>query len=285
MKKILLAASFSLLLSNFSHAQLFKPKADKKQKFATPVAMSAAKPSTKKAEAWFYYSIADNKAEEHNLKIADMRYNLAGELIEWKVFDMSGEIDYIYLYEYQTNPKRIKRFIQYPETEPILDLLETYNDKNQLVKSEYFGADNKLIETNEWEYNAQGNVTLSTKRNDKNVLIYKVRYEYDEKGRARKETHFNLQTDETHDITFSYNQNNLLAQETRYQSTGELDRKILYSYDDKERVLEKKSFRGKELEVVEKYIYSSISNEVAHSTYTAGGNELSEYVVYKYEFN
>ncbi len=285
MKKILLAASLSLFLVNIAEAQLFKPKVDKKQKFATQVALSANKPSVKKTESWFYYSIADNKAEDHHLKVADMRYNSAGELIEWKVFDMSGELDYIYLYEYQSNPKRIQRFIQYAEAEPILDLLETYNDKNQLVKSEYFGTHNKLIETNEWEYNAQGNVALSTKRNEKNTLVYKVRYEYDEKGRARKETHFNLQTNETHDITFAYNHNNLLMQESRYQITGELERKILYVYDDKQRVLEKKSFRGKELEVVEKYIYSSISNEVAHSTYTAGGNELSEYVVYKYEFN
>ena len=286
MKKIWLALGLYLCLPYSAEAQLFKPKNTKKAKYANTVtALSTAKPSVKKSETWFYYSIAENKAEEQHLKIADMRYNVAGELIEWKVFDMAGELDYIYLYEYEPNPKRVKRFIQYPEAVPILDLLETYNANNQLCKTEYFGQNGKLIESNEWEYNTLGKLALCSKRNEKNALIYKIRYEYDEKGRSRKETHFNLQTAETHDVVFSYDQNNLLAQETRYQSTGELERKILYNYDDRHRILEKKVFVGKELQVLEKYIYSSINDEVAHSTYTAGGKELSEYVVYKYEFN
>jgi hypothetical protein len=284
-KKILLASLLFSALQSFSYAQLFKSKTDKQTKFATPVTLSTTKIPIKKAESWFYYSIANNQAETHHLKIADMRYNTAGELVEWKVFDMNGDLDYIYLYEYENNPKKIKRFIQHQEAEPILDFSESYNSKNQLIKSEYFGQNGKLIETNEWEFDKNDRICASTKRNDKNVLIYKIKYEQDQQGRSRKETHFNLQTDESYDLAFTYDNNNLLIQENRYFSTGELDKKNIFSYDEKQRVVEKKVYKGKEIEVVEKYIYSSINNEVAHATYTDGGKELAEYMVYKYEFN
>lgn len=284
MKKICLLFGLSAMFwgSELS-AQLFRRPLKKDASF--PTTQTPSKVQQKKAETWWYYAVFDNQTAEENVKVADISYNAEGKISEWRVYNMEGKLNYTYVYEYDRAKLQAKRSIKMPSGETVLDFIETFNGQSQLAEKQRFNEQGDLIEITLTEYNSLGQLMKTTRLDANKVPQYEAMYEYIDAPKAILETRTNLLTKEVLNITTTLNADGQPLEETAYKGTGELLHKTAYSYDNQKRLLEKKFYKnGKQVDVLETYLYSTVSNEVTHSTFTEGGKELSEYVIYKYEF-
>jgi hypothetical protein len=289
MKKIACIISCFVFISATTTFAQFKRKTAKTtgtQAIATTVALK----KEKKAESWWHYAIFDNNVSEENVKIASINYNNEGKVEEWAVFDQKGELAYTYLYGQDPSSNKIQRYIRYKDHKtPVLDYAETYNKLQQLAQRDSYDPKGNIIETKTWEYNAFGQPIrqIDKKLNHQNKLspAYEISYEYITNINSCLETHINHETKQTHQIAITYNENRQPTEEAHYLPSGELVRKTHYYYDDQNRLSEKRFYpNGKTMEVRETYAYSSLNNDVIHATYTRQGEQLAEYIVYKYEY-
>ncbi len=286
MKNLVLLLCLLGVCGHDAMAQLFKRKPDKLLVEST-TGSAAASPTVKrkKAESWWYYGIFDNQTHDENVKVADLEYTPEGKLEKWQVYDLEGNLDYTYLYEYDPSLNQMKRWMQEQNKNAVLDFVETYSGLGQVIETKRFGDKNVVLELTRTEYNALGQLMKTTRLDGAQQKLYEVVYEYFESPKSRVETHTNYQTKEEMTVATAFNDKNQVTEETWYKSTGELIRKTEYAYDSQNRLVEKKFYRnGKQVDVVETYAYGSLNDEVTHSTYVGGGKELAEYVVYKYEF-
>lgn len=242
----------------------------------------------KKAESWWYYAIFDNQVAEENVQIADLQYH-NGKLEKWSVFDKDGKLNYTYLYDHDLSNNQIKRFIENDSQKARLDYIETFNRLQQLTQREVYNSLGQVIEKKIWQYNGLGQKisekTLQLSDKKELELNYEIQYEIITDLNSVIESHNNHSNYMKHQIAIQYNTDNLPIEECYYQSTGELIQKIIYVYDQQSRLIEKLIYpNGVNMQIKETYVYSALNNEVIHATYTNQGQELAEYIVYRYEY-
>lgn len=245
-------------------------------------------PKEKKSESWWYYAIFDNQVAEENVKIAALDYH-KGKLEKWSVFDKDGNLDYAYLYDNDLSNNQIKRFLEKANQKANLDYIETFNKLQQLTERSIYNSQGEIIEKKVWEYNALGQKisekTYQVSDKKELQLNYEIQYEIITDLNAIIESHHNYSTYLKHQIAIQYNALNLPVEEAYYQATGELIQKIVYNYDQQNRLIEKLIYpNGVHMQIKETYVYSALNNEVIHATYTNGGQELAEYIVYRYDY-
>ncbi len=278
--------ALTLLATGYTHAQTSSKRKNNALATATTVALK----KEKKAETWHKYAVFDGQLAEEYVQIAAIDYNDKGKKDRWKVYNESGTLKYTYLYDHDVSKNQIRCFIETEDKQTQLEYVETYNRLQQLVEREDFIDGNKQpISRKTWEYNALGKVINHQShqiRGQKMQLAYEISYEYQEESNTCIETHTNHLSNTGHQVVIAYNDDGLPAEETSYQLTGEMLRKTTFYYDALGRISEQRIYpNGHEMEVREVFSYGALGDEQARATYTRGGEQLQEYIVYKYEFN
>ena len=242
----------------------------------------------KKAETWWYYAIFDNQVAEENVKIAALDYH-QGKVEKWSVFNKDGNLDYTYLYDYDPSSNQVKRFIEDKEQKARLDYIEYFDKLQQLTQREVYNSLGEIIEKKIFQYNALGQKILEQtyQISDKKTLElnYEIQYEQLTEIKSVIETHINHSTFLKHQVAIQYNALDLPIEEAYYQATGELIQKVVHIYDQQNRLIEKLIYpNGVQMQIKETFVYGALDNEVIHATYINQGQELAEYIVYRYEY-
>jgi len=290
MKKIICATSLFVFTLFLGTADLRAQFSKRKNNAHIVTASTVALKKEKKAETWVKYAVFDGQLAEEHVQIASIDYNNDGKKDRWQVFNDAGELKYTYLYDHDVSKNQIRCFIENKDKQTQLEFVETYNRLQQLVeREEYVDGGKQAICRKTWEYNALGKVVLHQTyqlRGQKMQLAYETQYDYQDDSNTCIETHANHLSQTGHQVVIAYNENGQPVEETTYMLTGELVRKTTFYYDEMQRLSEQRIYSdGRTLDVREVYSYGAFGDEQTRATYTQNGEQLQEYIVYKYQFD
>ena len=165
----------------------------------------------------------------------------------------------------------------------IMSYHDTYNSQGYLMESVSKDEDNKVLSTNLYEYDKQGNRTRHDLLTDKGSIFMSTFSKYNEKQQLiEKSNCVGGECDEKR--VFTYDDKGYLIQEDKY-SKDELTSKTLYKNDAKGNPIEQLTYdaQGKLLKKVTS-TYDAEGNETENAVYR-GADTLIQKKTYTYEYD
>lgn len=209
-KAILLFVSFSIF--NFSFSQILKDRKEiQKDKINTVV------------EMWYRYDIDGNMMPQGSKNQFEV-YDKEGKLIQKIKYIPSKGIQYKRQFKYNKKDQELGSLKQNADGKTIDKTKHTYNDKNQIIKTEGLLPENKY--TKHLSYNHQGYLISKAKIDESGDTLLNYHFTYKDTLLV-KEVFQN--SSKTYETSYSYNTYNQKIEEVMLIDTS-MNYRIKYTY-------------------------------------------------------
>ncbi len=173
---------------------------------------------------------------DHFLK----KYNVKGNLIEWKLYNSDGSLKRKETYKYDDKGNLIKSNEYNSDGSFDKKCIYKHDDKGKKIEKNCYNLDGSLDYKYIYKYDDKGNGIESNEYNSDGSLKGKVGYKYDDKG---NNIEINMVVSK---FTYKYDDKGILIERNDYNSDGILYRKFnyKYEYDEESNWVKKIEFRG-----------------------------------------
>lgn len=161
----------------------------------------------------------------------EVLYDKKGNDIQWDEYDERGKFDNRIVNKYDKKNNKIEIY-DYDSNEKLVSkTINSYNGKN-IIESNTFKPDGKLIEKEIYKYDDSGYSTNTTKYDSAGKMLSKASHINDKNGNAL-EMHFYSPDKGTSVVKAIYDDNDNMIEEIWYNYDGKIEQRETYTYDEK----------------------------------------------------
>lgn len=157
-------------------------------------------------------------------------YDKKGSDIQWDEYNEEGKFDNRIVNKYGTNNNKIEIYKYDSNEELVSKTVNSYEGKD-IVESNTFEPEGKLIEKEISKYDDSGYSINSTKYDSNGKMLSKASYVNDKIGNAI-EMHFYRPGKGTSVVKATYDDNNNMIEEIWHDYDGRVEQREIYTYDE-----------------------------------------------------
>jgi len=233
-----------------------------------------------KTETCWSYTIENNTPTTSGSVSRQVEYDDQGKKTKITTYKEDGLIAYEYFFDYSMNIR--ETYWKLSDGTKVKSEIEVYNDDGKLLERIRYSTDGKLQDKIKVAYE-KGQKSQEIYFNKSNEIIFAIDYSYNKEQKTIRELYTDYVDDENTIGAIDLDANALPKAYTEYKTSGPLVRSIVYERDEGGRVLVKETYAAdNSLQLKEVYEYTE--NEKHYSVYVNGGTELTEHVIYKYNY-